>query len=95
MLARSNVAAEREHSDEELGRPAAVLAQRFIQRWDVYPQQLDDGRYICVHEPLNVSHLYAHLRGEITLRYISVSIVKAKYVSSYWTMTRKRAGNIS
>ena len=67
MLARSNVAAEREHSDEELGRPAAVLAQRFIQRWDVYPQQLDDGRYICVHEPLNVSHLYAHLRGEITL----------------------------
>ena len=53
--------------EEELARPAAVLAQRFIQRWDVYPQQLDDGRYICLHEPLNVSHLYAHLRGEITL----------------------------
>jgi hypothetical protein len=53
--------------EEELARPAAVLAQRFIQRWDVYPQQLDDGRYICLHEQLNVSHLYAHLRGEITL----------------------------
>jgi len=30
-------------------------------------QQLDDGRHICVHELLNVGHLFAHLRGEITL----------------------------
>lgn len=53
--------------EEELARPAAVLAQRFIQRWDVHAKQLEDGRYVCVREPLNVSHLYAHLRGEITL----------------------------
>ncbi|MGA7193996.1 MAG: CHC2 zinc finger domain-containing protein [Anaerolineales bacterium] len=53
--------------EQELARSAAVLAQRFIQRWNVYPQQLEDGRYVCIHEPLNVSHLYAHLRGEITL----------------------------
>ena len=53
--------------DEELARPAAVLAQRFIQRWDVHAKQLEDGRYVCIHEQLNVSHLYAHLRGEITL----------------------------
>ncbi len=58
---------ERWLPDEELTRPAAVLAKRFIQRWDLYSVQLDDGRYICVHEPLSASHLYAHLRGEVTL----------------------------
>jgi hypothetical protein len=52
---------------EELARPAAVLAQRFIQRWDAYPKQLDDGSYVCIRESLNVDHLYAHLRGDITL----------------------------
>jgi hypothetical protein len=53
--------------DAELSRPALVLAQRFIQRWDLHAHQLDDGSYVCVHEPLNVGHLFAHLRGEITL----------------------------
>jgi hypothetical protein len=43
------------------------LAKRFIQRWDIHARQLDDGRYICIHEPLTVDHLFAHLRGEITL----------------------------
>jgi hypothetical protein len=54
-------------SDADLSRPALVLAQRFVQRWDLHAHQLDNGRYVCVHEPLNVSHLFAHLRGEITL----------------------------
>ena len=54
-------------SDAELSRPALVLSQRFVQRWDLYARQLEDGSYTCVHEPLNVSHLFAHLRGEITL----------------------------
>jgi len=53
--------------DVELSRPALVLAQRFVQRWDLYARQLDDGSYVCVHEQLNVGHLFAHLRGEITL----------------------------
>jgi hypothetical protein len=53
--------------DTELSRPALVLAQRFVQRWDLYAHQIDDGSYVCIHEPLNVSHLFAHLRGEITL----------------------------
>ena len=53
--------------DTELSRPALVLAQRFVQRWDLYARQVDDGSYICVHEPLNVDHLFAHLRGGITL----------------------------
>ena len=58
---------ERWLPDEELSRPAAILAKRFLLRWDLYSIQLDDGRYICVHEPLSASHLYAHLRGEVTL----------------------------
>jgi hypothetical protein len=44
-----------------------VLAQRFVQRWGLHARQLDDGSYVCVHEPLNVGHLFAHLQGEITL----------------------------
>ncbi len=58
---------EKPLSEYELSRPAMILAKRFVQRWDIYARQLDDGRYICVHEPLNVEHLFAHLRGEITL----------------------------
>jgi hypothetical protein len=58
---------EKPFSEYELSRPAMILAKRFVQRWDIYARQLDDGRYICVHEPLNVEHLFAHLRGEITL----------------------------
>lgn len=54
-------------SDEELSRPALVLAQRFVQRWDLYARQLADGRYVCVRELMNVGHLFAHLRGEVTL----------------------------
>ena len=53
--------------DTELSRPTLVLAQRFVQRWDLHARQLDDGSYVCVHEPLNVGHLLDHLRGEITL----------------------------
>jgi hypothetical protein len=53
--------------DTELSCPALVLPQRFVQRWDLHAQQLDDGSYVCVHEPLNVGHLLDHLRGEITL----------------------------
>jgi hypothetical protein len=61
---------EREHlpvPDAELSRPALVLAQRFVQRWDLHARQMDDGSHVCVHEQLNVGHLFAHLRGEITL----------------------------
>jgi hypothetical protein len=53
--------------DAKLSRPALVLAQRFVRRWDLHARQLDDGSYICVHEQLNMGHLFAHLRGEITL----------------------------
>lgn len=54
-------------ADREMSRPALVLAQQFVQRWDLYAIQLEDGRYICVHELLNAGHLFSHLRGELTL----------------------------
>jgi len=53
--------------DAELSRPAMALAQRFVQRWDLYARQLDDGRYICVHGHLGVDQIFKHLRGETTL----------------------------
>ena len=28
---------------------------------------MNDGRYICIHERLNVNHLFLHLQGKITL----------------------------
>jgi hypothetical protein len=65
----------------ELSRPAMTLARRFVQRWDIHAQQLDDGRYICVHKPLNVDHLFGHLRGEITLgAYLLDNESRARYI---------------
>jgi hypothetical protein len=51
----------------ELDDPAAVLGFQFVQRWDLYARQLDDGRYICVREPLRHEQIVAHLAGEMTL----------------------------
>jgi len=58
---------EQEPTDEFLRSLTTILAQRFIQRWDQYPQQLDDGRYITIHDQLLEEHLIAHMRGDITL----------------------------
>ena len=35
-----------------LSRPTLALVHRFVQRWDLHTRQLDDGRYVCVREPL-------------------------------------------
>ena len=43
------------------------LAQTFIQRWDMFPRQLDDGSYVCVKVPLTQDHIRSHLDGEITI----------------------------
>lgn len=51
----------------EIYRVAEELANTFIQRWDLYAQQDDDGRYRCMHEPLTMDHVVNHLKGEITL----------------------------
>ncbi len=58
---------EREPSDLELSPFVEVLARQFIQRWDMYPRQLDSGQYVTIHEPLHTGLLFDHLRGSITL----------------------------
>ena len=65
----------------ELEPLAAGLAQTFIQRWDLYPRQLDDGSYICIRKPLTQNHILAHLRGDITLgAYLLDSENQARFV---------------
>jgi hypothetical protein len=67
--------------DVELAQPALTLAQRFIQRWDLYARQLNDGRYLCVHETLGVEQLYRHLRGTLTLgTYVLDEQSRARFV---------------
>ena len=53
--------------DENLNTLAKCLGDTFIQRWDLYAQQLDNGAYICVKEPLTHELIRAHLEGELTL----------------------------
>jgi hypothetical protein len=42
-------------------------ADTFISRWDMYPIQLGDSRYVSVKKKLNLQLVDAHLRGHITL----------------------------
>lgn len=54
-------------TDIELSYLTVILGFRFIRRWDIHARQLDDGRYVCIHKPLSIGHLFAHLKGEITI----------------------------
>jgi hypothetical protein len=68
-------------TNDELEPLAAGLTKTFIQRWDLYPRQLDDGSYICIHKSLQPRHLFAHLQGEITLgAYVLDQASQAKYI---------------
>lgn len=73
-------------SDEELARLVSHIARRFIQRWDCYPLQLADGRYVCVKKPLTTSLLIGHLTGKLTWEHIS-STDEARPGSSFLTPT--------
>ncbi len=43
-------------------------AQTFINRWDRYPKQLGDGKYVSVQsQPLTFSLIEQHLLGSVTL----------------------------
>lgn len=54
-------------TSQELAEPVRILAEQFIQRWDKYPQQGDNGAYYTIDAPLDEGLLAAHLRGEVTL----------------------------
>jgi hypothetical protein len=65
----------------ELEPYAAGLAKTFISRWDIHARQTNDGGYICVHKPLHISHIVAHLKGEITLgAYLLDQSNRARYI---------------
>lgn len=51
----------------ELKSLAEGLTEIFIQRRDLYPQQMDDGSYLCIRKQLKTWHLTQHLQGELTL----------------------------
>ena len=54
-------------TSQELSTPVDILAESFIQRWDKYPRQAENGSYFTVEKPLTRRLLYAHLRGKVTL----------------------------
>jgi len=58
---------ERFTTSTELGDLAALLGNCFFQRRDLQARQLDDGRYICIQQPLKPDHLLKHVAGQITL----------------------------
>jgi hypothetical protein len=65
----------------ELEPLAAGMAKAFINRWDIHARQMDDGSYVCIHKPLQISHLVAHLKGEITLgAYLLDPSGQARYI---------------
>ena len=65
----------------EIERLAVGLGATFIQRRDLYARQLEDGSYICVHNPLETSHLLEHLNGRITLgAYVLDQASQASYI---------------
>jgi hypothetical protein len=66
---------------DELAGSSQTLADRFIQRWDLYALQSRDGRYVCVHKPLTSEKICSHLRGEVTLgTYVLTAESKAKFI---------------
>ena len=51
----------------EMSHLSLILRNRFIQRWDLFSKQLDDGSYVSIREPLTEDILVAHLEGKLTL----------------------------
>jgi hypothetical protein len=79
---RSFLRKEQISPNSEVETLSAGLGRVFIQRWDLYAQQLDDGRYICVHKPLTPRHLTAHLLGKITLgTYVLDQQSRARFIA--------------
>jgi len=81
LLVGNMLPQEFERPHNEVNYMADILAKTFIQRWDLYAKQLNDGRYICIHKPLEQRHLISHLLGKITLgTYLFDSQNKSKFI---------------
>lgn len=72
---------EIKNEHEEFNQLVPILAKIFIQRWDLYARQLDNGSYVCIKKQLRFDHLRDHLRGKITLgAYVLDQKSNAKYI---------------
>jgi hypothetical protein len=62
------MSAERHQNKIELS-PALVqsYATTFIQRYDRYPLQKDDGTYVSLSSPLHLPLIEGHLKGHVTI----------------------------
>jgi hypothetical protein len=58
---------ERSQSTELDREVVAAYATTFIPRYDMYPLQLSDGRYVSVKKRLHLDLVTAHLKGLITI----------------------------
>lgn len=72
---------ERDLAQDEVEALVEGFARAFVGRWDLHARQLDDGRYICIRNPLAVEHLAAHLSGDVTLGiYVLDQASRARFV---------------
>jgi hypothetical protein len=92
---------ERPPTDVELARLSMILVRRFVVRWDVFARQLDDGRYLAIHEQFNACHLVDHLEGRITLGvYLLNKYSQGRYLvfdaddDQQWQQIRAMAKNL-
>lgn len=52
----------------EVDRDVLVrYADTFIPRWDRYPLQLPDGKYVAIKKPFTLDLVEKHIRGEVTI----------------------------
>jgi hypothetical protein len=54
-------------SEKEKWQFVHGLISQFIQRRDIYAEQLEDGGYFCHHTAFYSRLMYQHLQGKITL----------------------------
>src|SRR5438046_1395914 len=45
----------------------SAYAATFINRWDMYPLQVEGGTYVSIHKPLDEGLVTAHIKGSITI----------------------------
>jgi hypothetical protein len=54
-------------SEIEIIKYAQGLSKTFMQRWDIFAKQMDDGSYICLKKSPSVNKMVEHIRGDVTL----------------------------
>jgi hypothetical protein len=61
------VGIERQPNKELPTELITAYSQTFISRNDLYPLQLQDGKYVLVHKPVTPETIAAHIKGYLTI----------------------------